>query len=519
MKRTPSSLLVTLAFFSLGAVLISHHELWRDEVQSWLLARDSVSPVDLLSVQQYEGHPALWQLLLYLFTRAFSSPVAMQWFHLLIASATVYLFVRYSPFTALQKVLFSFGYFPFYEYAIISRSYGLSLFLLTVFCCLYPRRDRYFIPIAVTLVLLGHTHALGLILALVVFAALWLDRLIAPLGSPAKRCSLWSFSAGTVLFVLGALGAAMQIKPPADTGALVGWQWGLHYSPLLNTAKALVGAYLPVPSPTLNFWNHPLLTEERLFPLNAFSFLVVPGYVLFVFFGLRRSPVAGLVFLLGTSGLLLFFYTKYAGHTRHHGFLFVCLIVSAWIHRRDDLSPSLQRAEPRPRCWPKAFTGSLTLLLGVHVAAAAIASVQEYRHPFSSASAVADYLHRNGHDDSLLIGHWDQPAAAILGFSTQRQMYYPQSRRWGSYIIWNQDRLRMVSDDELINEARALPHRSGQHRLLVLNRSLEIRTVEEYGLVKLGTFSGAIVPDENFHLYDLDSTSGPGPRDESSATP
>ena len=92
---------------------MAHHELWRDEVQEWLLARDSSSAIDLLSCQKYEGHPALWQLLLMPLTRAFGAAIAMQVLNLLVATATVYLLVRWSPFTRLQKVLLSFGYIPF----------------------------------------------------------------------------------------------------------------------------------------------------------------------------------------------------------------------------------------------------------------------------------------------------------------------------------------------------------------------------------------------------------------------
>lgn len=92
---------------------MAHHELWRDEGQAWLLARDSSSAIDLLSRQKFEDHPALWQLLLMPLTRAFGTPIAMQVLNLLIATTTVYLFVRWSPFTRLRKVLLIFGCFPF----------------------------------------------------------------------------------------------------------------------------------------------------------------------------------------------------------------------------------------------------------------------------------------------------------------------------------------------------------------------------------------------------------------------
>ena len=40
-------LLTSAAFLVVGAFVMAHHELWRDEVQAWLLARDSSSALNL----------------------------------------------------------------------------------------------------------------------------------------------------------------------------------------------------------------------------------------------------------------------------------------------------------------------------------------------------------------------------------------------------------------------------------------------------------------------------------------
>ena len=49
---------------------------------------------------------------------------------------------------------------------------------------------------------------------------------------------------------------------------------------------------------------------------------------------LLRRPFPLLVYASGTLGLLSFFYTKYFGSTRHHGFLFVLFLASAWLSRQ-----------------------------------------------------------------------------------------------------------------------------------------------------------------------------------------
>ena len=115
-------LLAVLVFFFLGLVLLLRHEMWQDEWQAWLLAKESLSLPELFRNLRYEGHPGLWHLGLYLVSRVTPDPLGMQLLHLLVATASVYVFLRYSPFTRLQKILFILGYFPFYEYAVISRN-------------------------------------------------------------------------------------------------------------------------------------------------------------------------------------------------------------------------------------------------------------------------------------------------------------------------------------------------------------------------------------------------------------
>ena len=307
------------------------------------------------------------------------------------------------------------------------------------------------------------------------------------------------------MIALGIVTAVIQTIPPPVSGMFVGWQFGLSYDALSRIAKALIGAYLPVPTIGLDYWNNPLCLDRRLSPLNLLCSLAVLSYVVFVLAGLRRSPTALFVFVAGTAGLLVFFYAKHPGYARHHGFLFICLVVSAWMAQSN--APAVlagQAASAVRDRWARAFSASLTLLFGIHVVAAGIASVQEYSFPFSTAPAVAEYLHQHGHDESLLVGYSDASASAILGSSAQKQFFYPQAKRWGSYIIWDKARLTRITDQEIIDAARALSRPSGQHLLLVLSHGLDEAMVRDNRIQELETFDGAVAPEENFHLYLLE---------------
>jgi hypothetical protein len=500
LKRDPLPVLVSGLFLLLGGVVMGHHELWRDEVQAWLFARDSASVPELMANMTHEGHPILWQLLLMPLTRAFATPVAMQVLHLLLATATVYLFVRWSPFSRLQKVLFCFGYFPFYEYAVISRNYGLCLLLLTAFGCLYPHRRRYFPLLAGILALLCHAHVLGTILATALLGALVVDRFQpADADSPPPAAKL-TFYAGCALVTFGIVTALQQALPPAYPEAEeVGGRTQTMYMQFLLTARALVGSYLPV----ARNWNAPWLVGDRPVALKLLIFAGVPLYLVFAAGALRRHRPALLFLTLGTATLLAFFHFKFSGSARHHGLLFLCLVFAVWMQRADHGPTARCPSAPAADRWHRAFSLSLTVLFGVHTLSAVTAASMELRRPFSQAATVTDYLHRHGHDESLLVGHNDFAASSLLGSAVQRQIYYPQSRRWGSYVIWNRARTAKVTDAELVAAAQELPRKEGQRVLLVLDRPLDTGNGLPAGVALLEAFTGAVT-DENFHLYQID---------------
>ena len=62
--------IIFLGIFSIVASLVLfNHEMWRDEIQAWLLARDSSNFLNLLNNLRYEGHTPLWHFLLFPLTK------------------------------------------------------------------------------------------------------------------------------------------------------------------------------------------------------------------------------------------------------------------------------------------------------------------------------------------------------------------------------------------------------------------------------------------------------------------
>ena len=500
---------LTCLFLAIGAFTASHHEMWRDEIQAWLLARDSTSVFNLFANLKYEGHPGLWHLCLMPLSRITDSPVIMQMFHLLITSATVYLFVRYAPFNWFQKLLFCFGYFVIYEYAIVARNYALGMLLITVFCVFFRERYKRFIWIGCVLFLLAHTSVHALIVTIAIGGALCceyvfgsrfsqpLNREITAIGD---KKHIWI---GFALIGIGITTAVLQLNPPSDTGFAVAWHFNYDPKRVNNIVKLISRAYLPIPKTTLHFWGSNLLTTYPLF--QAIQIPLCCFFILFSVLLFIKRPTALLIYLTGTFGLLTFFYIKYQGSIRHHGFLFLTFLMCCWIYR-DSPVLNFGKAEQDEtdtvvsRVLNVAGTVVLTLLLICHAIGGVIATRMEHRHIFSYGKLTAEYIKSQDMQDHLIVADKDSATSTVVGYLPKRQVHYPRGSRLGSFVRWDNARAS-VSKRRVIEEALKLGNQNTQDVLIIFNRSLGAKLREQYNLTFLVKFTGSAVGDEGFHLY------------------
>ena len=207
-------------FFGLGFIAQLHHEMWRDELQAWSIALASPSLRDLLGNITYEGHPAFWYLLLYALTRCSDNPFLMQVFHLSVATAGIYVFARFAPFTRVQKLYFAFGYFPLYEYGVISRSYVLGVVGLFAFCAWHQRVREGALAPALILALVANTSVYGAMMALAFGLVAVFDLLTTserPRASRASALSVYVLVIGLGIAASLAQSAPRRIAPPVSS--------------------------------------------------------------------------------------------------------------------------------------------------------------------------------------------------------------------------------------------------------------------------------------------------------------
>jgi hypothetical protein len=472
-----------LAFLIIASLNIGFHEIWRDEIQSWMQALASDSFLDLVKNMQFERHPHLWHTSLWIISKFTRSPIAMQIFHLVIASISALLILKHSPFPRLQKILLIFGYFFIYEYAAISRNYSMGILFILVYLALYTKRFQRPLLISLVLFFMAQTTAYGLLFSMC-FVCVYIVELFSD-----KRKITFRLIISAMIYLCGVLLSFQQLKSP-DVG--LDNIAKLHLDPMLvlYTLDAVWKSYFPIPNFTLHYWNSNILSIGflRIF-FSIFLLLLTSLFFL-------RKPKVLFFFLLGTLGILavmyqyhVFMYVRYSGH------LYLFFIAALWMSYfyKDKINPlPFKKSSNRWKKWDYRF---IITLLAVHVIAGLGASILEWATPFTASKATACYIQENNLENLYTIGDMDEPASSVAG-QLQKKLYYPRRNDEGTFIIYRQkEKDRKTA--WVLKKVHEISQMRKENLLLILNWQPN----DTSGLKKLESFTKSVVRDETYHLY------------------
>jgi hypothetical protein len=490
------SISCTVLFVGVACLGLIHHELWRDELQSWGITATSPSLSEMLARVRYEGHPALWYVLLYALNRVSSNPTAMQALHLAIATSAVYIFCRFAPFTRLEKMSVVLGYYMVYEYAVISRNYALGVLGLFLFAALKPRLPVGSLWLALLLTVAINSNAYAAIIAfMLTVMEVWLV-----FRSSAKvdwlRLSLFIVivGAGTVV----ALGEALPL--PDSSPRVLYSHTVVDRDNVGGTLMKVWQAYVPIPRRGIDFWNTNIFDKGGISvgSLSPFSIQVMLslGLIILSLWLLGRRPRFLLLYSFGTMALLSFMHVKMYHGLRHSGHLFILLIVCIWLLKQQDEEQRVVKAVGASRpAWNSARSIALTALLVAQPLAAGRALEREIRFAFSSSSAVASYITSHGLLDTVMVGTKHYIASSVA-LSLNHPIYYAESDRIGTFVVWKAGR-RRLAPAQIIEKVEALSRAERRNVLLISSY--------EFGdsgpLKRLVSFTDNVISDERYILY------------------
>ncbi|CAN5909443.1 hypothetical protein BH11BAC7_BH11BAC7_05710 [soil metagenome] len=498
--RSPTSLksvvLISALFVIAGTAGMLHHEIWLDEAHHFLLARDSASLSEMAFNARYEGHPLLWNVLLFVLTRFSSDPFGMQVLNLVIATIAVIIFLRFSPFSILNKLLIVFSYFIFYEYTIISRNYSLVFLFLVIVCVLFHERKKRFLLLSVALAFLAQTHLFAAIIAVGFLLLLSYEFFFSK-----ERIPDFTFIAGIVLVLLSFVLVIKQGIPPADH-FLYGYANDPYFS-FKRIGKAfsvLWKGFVPIPDYTsAHPWN-----SNRIIAISK-KFAIIPVFLAWlvpaIMLGRKKSVLLFFYFVaLCIVGFIYF--SPLMVSVRHCGFFFLLLLTSLWISPcfPHDYTPGkfFHAFEKFSEKIAKPLFASILLLQ--FFASVCIYSY-DWKRPFSNAKNVSQWLSDNVEPGKLILvnDHFSgPPVSAYLG----RKVYYAENNAEGSFCKWNTYPFLISNDTLLQRISRLVSDSPAKAICVVTNKPLIISPGFEVKAKLLITFQGALVQAENYWIYE-----------------
>jgi hypothetical protein len=487
------AVLVLAAYLPVAVFAVAHHEMWRDELHCWLVARDSATPWDVVRNRAYDGHPPLWYLLLWVLEKTTHDPRSMQVVHVAIAAAAVWVFVRHAPFGRIVRGLFPFGYFLAYEYVALSRCYGMALLFALLLCAHHRRRFERPIATAVLLGALALTTTVATMVAAGYAAALAFEWVAAARAGQGNARRAWIPIA---VATAACVAAGLCAWPPADsTVARVAWP---REVPSDFAPTRIIAGLVPIPRVDFFFWNsNALLSFEPFRRVALAASLVLAGWLMFV---LSRDRAAAILFGVGALLLMALFGGVYGGDVRHHGFFFVLFLMGAWMADGAATRGEIESGWSRVR--RAALRPTLMVVLLVHIPAAAIALGYDARYIFSSGKRAADVLRANGLADALLVAEVDYPAIAALGqLGPRARAYSPRTGRTFSFVKWTKDRHWEPTDAQTLAYAAALGSARDEDAILLMNRPLIPSLVDGALVSRIAELYDSMIEEENFYIY------------------
>lgn len=411
-----------------------HHELWRDELQAWTLARD-LSVFDLFRQMQWEGHPCLWHLILMPFAKLGFPPITMGFISVAFLVATVAIILYKSPFHLPVKIAIVFSSPFLYFWSINSRVYAIIPFLISILCLLYPKRfDKPYLY-ALILALLTNTHIIMSVFV-GIMSVLFFFETICNKSIESKKPYLLSIG----IILLGILVLYLQISHSLWNNTIV--QDVSTNKMLFSTDEFtnLLYKFLYSFVDELNAFIGIYVLEVRIL---CYILVILGIFVLFGFiFSFKYMFIAFISYLFM---FLLHTFIWFALPVRSL-ILILYLIVVTWIMYHDFCKRGKTKII---KFYVWEFI--LAIICCISIPYGYKTLMYDIENPVSGSLATALFIEENLEDDATFICPIDYVATSITGY-IDRDIFYSNIRRENfTFTIWDEYWRKNVTYNEFLD--------------------------------------------------------------------
>ena len=445
-KRENIILTILLAgYLVFNGILLAGHELWRDEANVWLIARE-LSPIQLFREIRYQGHPCLWYLIVMPFAKLgfpFKTICALSFIVMAFGAG---IFTFRAPFHPITKFVCLLSPIFSYYYSVVARNYCLIALLLILLARYYPKRNEkpWFYGLLLGLLVQADTIALataGLI------SLMWLyegisqsvrNRQAAPLFNKVK--GLWIPFVSLLLWMA-------EFKNVSD-------------SPEYQFRQLTISEFL---QEIRNFYYHILsrMTGQG----QAFdTILTVLFLAVGILISIKLKNLWPMIVMVGTFLFqAVFSILIYQLHIWHYIAIAFTLIWFLWLGGSREEG---ERTVPkRTRC----FNFSCRILSEIVLILLSATMFLRWNSPEESSSLsnalfgvysdgvnVADYIRENVDQEELILSTDVAESSTVLAYlGKDYTFYYAGNGKKATYADYAEEQKQVISYDEMIVWAKA----------------------------------------------------------------
>ena len=148
----------------------------------------------------------------------------------------------------------------------------------------------------------------------------------------------------------------------------------------------------------------------------------------------------------------------------------------------------------------------LIILFGLHSVGGLVAASLEYKHLFSQGKSVAQFIKESKADNMLIAGAApDDLTLEVLGYLEKDKFYYPRTKRFGSYGIWDMKwrHGRSTPMSEVLQEVQRLSDERDEDVIVISARPVEKTILPNIPDV-IAPLEIGRVEDENYFTGSID---------------
>jgi hypothetical protein len=497
-KKAPSTFLrlgaefsfvVWITFSILTAFIAFHHEIWRDEMRALSICKAAHSIAELFSLLRNEGHPPLWYFTLFGLYKIFHANWVLKFAAWFYSSAAAFVFLRYSNFSKVEKIIFLLGAFPLIEYTVNCRPYGLGMLLIFLICTQFKNRFEKPWRFFGLIVLLGLVHAhltiLSLLIAFVSGAEMYFRR------------RDWKVLIPTSL--------------PFLVGAMSFFVWRPDYASLINPFAQLNAS--AVLNSLVQFVSDPGKSFLELFgPNPIICNLTLLGFALYFAF----YPPLLILFLAYAVCLHLFSTLVYPIYIWHQGLLYILAVALVWVAR------NIEKKD-----WPlrdRLFKPFFLIVLIYHTCVGLSWAWSEIKYPYSASEQVGEFISSSSKwKNAIISGEFDYYLDA-LPYYLDNPIFFSRLNRYDKWSRFTTEAKAQLSLGQLLDDGENQQKLTAKPVLFIMCTKIDFSSGEaktfDYGFDS--TFSWSVedlkrfesstklvgeflapTNDESFRVYEL----------------